>query len=60
MIEQIKTYNAKVRGEVRNRKLEVVVDFIYKCTECGTIWRTKDDTKAHDCREKDSCDQKSC
>ena len=56
MIEKIKTYNAKMRGEVRNRRLEVVVDFIYKCTHCGTIWRTKDDTKAHNCREKDACD----
>ena len=52
MIEEIKTYNPKLRGEVRNRRLEVVIGFIYKCTDCGTIWSTKDDAKDHACKEK--------
>ena len=59
MIEQIKTYNYKIRGDVRNRRLEVVVGYIYKCTHCGKIWSTKDDTKAHDCKGKDNCDETS-
>lgn len=56
MIEKIRTFDGIVRGVPRNRKLVVIEGFMYRCTNCGIIWRTKDDTKAHNCTDKDSCD----
>ena len=56
MIEKIRTFDGIVRGPQGNRKLVVIEGFLYRCINCGIIWRTKDGTKAHDCTDKDSCD----
>jgi hypothetical protein len=51
-IEEINSYHAKVRGEVRNRRLEVIAQPLWRCTQCGWLWEIKTLAKDHICKGK--------
>lgn len=51
MIEVIKTYAVSPRPEGR---LRVLVQYMYRCTKCGTIKPTKEEIKEHGCKNENS------
>jgi hypothetical protein len=51
MIEAIKTYTS---GVVLEGRLRVLVQYMYRCTKCGTIKPTKKEIKEHGCKNENS------
>jgi hypothetical protein len=52
MIEAIRTFFGKVRGERGERKTIVNQGLVYRCTKCNLLFLTKTAGEQHDCRER--------
>lgn len=52
MLEAIRTFFGKLRGEHGNRKTVVQEGMLYKCTKCHLIFTTRTAGEQHDCRER--------
>lgn len=52
MIEAIRTFFGKLRGERGERKTVVEQGTLYRCTKCHLIFTTKLAGNTHDCRER--------
>jgi len=49
MIEAIRTFFGKVRGERGERKTIVNQGLVYRCTKCNLLFLTKTAGEQHDC-----------
>jgi hypothetical protein len=52
MIEAIRTFFGKLRGERGDRKTVVEQGTLYKCTKCHLIFPTKEAGEKHKCPEQ--------
>lgn len=52
MLEAIRTFFGKLRGEHGNRKTIVEQGLVYRCTKCNLLFLTKLAGEQHDCRER--------
>jgi len=52
MIEAIRTFFGKMRGERGERKTIVNQGLVYRCTKCNLLFLTKTAGEQHDCRER--------
>ena len=52
MIEAIRTFFCKLRGERGERKTVITEGILYRCTKCHLIFTTKSAGEQHDCRER--------
>jgi hypothetical protein len=52
MIEAIRTFFGKLRGERGERRTVVQEGMLYKCTKCHLIFTTRSAGEQHDCRER--------
>jgi hypothetical protein len=50
MIEAIRTFFGKLRGERGDRKTVVEQGTLYRCTKCKLIFLTKSAGEQHDCQ----------
>jgi hypothetical protein len=52
VLEVIRTFFGKLRGERGDRKTVVQEGMLYKCTKCHLIFTTRTAGEQHDCRER--------
>lgn len=52
MLEAIRTFFGKLRGEHGNRKTIVEQGLVYRCTKCNLLFLTRSAGEQHDCRER--------
>ena len=52
MLEAIRTFFGKLRGERGDRKTIVEQGLVYRCTKCQLIFLTKSGGEQHECRER--------
>ena len=52
MLEAIRTFFGKLRGERGDRKTIVEQGLVYRCTKCQLIFLTKSAGEQHECRER--------
>jgi hypothetical protein len=52
MLEAIRTFFGKMRGERGERKTIVNQGLVYRCTKCNLLFLTKTAGEQHDCRER--------
>lgn len=52
MLERIRTFFGKVRGQHAHKKTIVEEGTLYRCTKCHLIFTTKSAGEQHDCRER--------
>jgi hypothetical protein len=52
MLEAIRTFFGKLRGERGDRRTIVEQGFVYRCTKCQLIFLTKSAGEQHECRER--------
>jgi hypothetical protein len=52
MLEAIRTFFGKLRGERGERRTVVAEGMLYRCTKCHMIFTTKSAGELHDCRER--------
>ena len=51
MIEAIRTFWSKVRGERGSRTTIVEQGFVYRCTKCNLVFLTRTAGEQHECKE---------
>jgi hypothetical protein len=51
MIEAIRTFFGKIRGERGNRRTIVEQGFVYRCTQCQLIFLTRTAGEQHQCQD---------
>jgi hypothetical protein len=51
MIEAIRTFFGKLRGERGERRTVIEQGTLYRCTKCQLIFVTKTAGEQHDCKE---------
>ena len=52
MLEAIRTFFGKLRGERGERKTVVQEGMLYRCIKCHMIFTTKTAGDSHECRER--------
>jgi hypothetical protein len=52
MIEAIRTFFGKMRGERGDRRTVVKEEMLYRCTKCHLIFTTRTAGEQHDCKER--------
>lgn len=52
MLEAIRTFIGKVRGQHEKKKTIVVEGSLWRCTKCGLIFLTYSAGEQHNCKEK--------
>lgn len=52
MIEAIRTFFGKLRGERGGRRTVIAEGMLYRCTKCHLIFTTKLAGEQHECRER--------
>lgn len=52
MIEAIRTFWGKLRGQHGERSTIVEQGFVYRCTKCQLIFLTRTAGEQHECRER--------
>jgi hypothetical protein len=52
MLEAIRTFFGKLRGERGDRKTVIEQGLVYRCTKCQLIFLTKLAGEQHDCHER--------
>lgn len=52
MLEAIRTFFGKLRGERGDRKTVIEQGLVYRCTKCQLIFLTKSAGEQHECRER--------
>ena len=52
MLEAIRTFFGRVRGQHREKETVVVEGQLWRCTKCHLIFTTKTAGEQHDCRER--------
>ena len=52
MLEAIRTFFGKLRGERGDRKTVIEQGLVYRCTKCQLIFITKTAGENHECRER--------
>jgi hypothetical protein len=52
MLEAIKTFFGKLRGERGDRKTIVEQGLVYRCAKCQLIFLTRTAGEQHECRER--------
>jgi hypothetical protein len=52
MLEAIRTFFGRVRGQHREKETVVVEGQLWRCTKCHLIFTTKSAGEQHDCRER--------
>jgi hypothetical protein len=51
MLEAIRTFFGKLRGERGNRKTVIEQGTLYRCTRCQLIFLTKSSGEQHQCQD---------
>jgi hypothetical protein len=51
MLEAIRTFFGKLRGERGERRTVIAEGMLYRCTKCHLIFTTKSAGEQHDCKE---------
>jgi len=52
MLEAIRTFFGRVRGQHREKETVVVEGQLWRCTKCHLIFTTKSAGEQHDCSER--------
>jgi hypothetical protein len=52
MIEAIRTFFGKLRGEHGSRRTVVQENLVWRCSSCYLIFLTKEAGEQHECRER--------
>jgi hypothetical protein len=52
MLEAIRTFFGRVRGQHREKETVVVEGQLWRCTKCELIFITKSAGEQHDCSER--------
>lgn len=52
MLEAIRTFFGRVRGQHREKETVIVEGQLWRCTKCHLIFTTKSAGEQHDCRER--------
>ena len=51
LIETIRTFSTKQRGQKGDREIIVVTGQVWRCTVCGKVFESHDEAMRHDRRE---------